>query len=353
MPRPARSIRLDDWERSGLERIASAPTGLAGPARRARAVLLMSDGTSGTEVARMLGYTPVQVSRVRARFLEERLDSIHDRERPGRPKTISPRKIAQVVAITLSRPPRGLSRWTVREVARRTRIAPSAVHGIWKQHSLKPHQLNTFKFTTDPDAEDKIFDVVGLYLDPPDNAVVLCFDEKTQIQALSRTQPLLPLRPGLPARRTHDYRRNGTTDLFAALEVATGKVIGQCRPSHAATDFLAFLGVITKAYPEGDIHIVLDNLSAHSTPEVEDWLAANPRVEFHFTPKGASWMNMVEGWFGILTRKSIRPGSFDTLRALVSHIGDFLKRWNANPTPFVWTKTPEDVVRKAVRRQRS
>jgi transposase len=312
-------------------------------------VLLMSDGTAGAEVARMLGYTDVQVSRIRARYLKERLDSIHDRERPGRPKSISPRRIAQVVALTLSRPPRGLNRWTVREVARRTRIAPSAVHGIWRQHSLKPHQLRTFKFTTDPEAEDKIQDVVGLYLHPPKNAVVLCFDEKTQIQALSRTQPLLPLRPGLPARRTHDYRRNGTTDLFAALNIATGKVVGQCRPSHTATDFLAFLRTITRAYPEGDIHIVLDNHSAHSTAEVEEWMAKNPRVQFHFTPKGASWMNMVEGWFGIITRKSIRRGSFDTLRALVNHIKEFLRLWNSNPTPFVWTKAPAEVVRKAVR----
>ena len=234
-------------------------------------------------------------------------------------------------------------------MARRTGLSHSTIHRIWKAHALQPHRTSTFKFTTDPQAEEKIHDVVGLYLNPPTNAVVLCLDEKTQIQALSRTQPLLPMRPGLPERRTHDYRRNGITSLYAALEIATGKVVGHCSESHNGTDFLSFLRRLNRLYRSRQLHIVLDNSSTHSTPAVQAWLVDHPNVSLHFTPKGASWLNMVEAWFGILTRKSVRRGSFDSVPALVRHIQAYIDNWNANPKPFVWTKNPSTIIRKAIR----
>jgi transposase len=223
------------------------------------------------------------------------------------------------------------------------------VHQIWRAHALQPHRVSTFKFTTDPDAEDKIYDVVGLYLNPPTHAVVLSLDEKTQIQALSRTQPLLPLRPGLPARQTHDYRRNGLTSLYAALEIASGRVIGECAPRHTGADFLRFMKRLARRYRGRALHVILDNSSTHSTPAVQAWLAQHPNVAFHFTPKGASWLNMVEAWFGILTRKSVRRGSFDTVRALIRHLEAYIADWNSHPTPFVWTKDPATIVKKAIR----
>jgi len=211
-----------------------------------------------------------------------------------------------------------------------------------------PHRLETFKFSTDPRAEEKIHDVVGLY--PPTNAVVLSLDEKTQVQALSRTQPLLPLRPGRPARQTHDDRRNGVTSLYAALEIATGRVVGRCTPTHTGADFRAFLKWLARRYPGRALHCIVDNSSTHSTPAVQAWLAAHPRVQLHFTPTGASWLNLVEGWFSILTRKSVRRGSFETVRALIRHIEHSITHWNEHPTPFVWTKEPADVIKKAIRR---
>ena len=298
----------------------------------------------------MTGYTVVQVSRIRRRFAEGGVPGLEERPRSGRPRTISTDKTAEVVALTLKAPPRGLSHWSARELARKVRVSHMTVHRIWQAHSLKPHQVNTFKFTKDPAAKEKIVDVVGLYLNPPQNAVVLSVDEKTQIQAPTRTQPLLPLRSGLPARQTHDYRRNGVVSLYAALEILTGKVVGQCRESHTGQDFLGFLNLIDRQFPDVDLHLVMDNSSTHTTPAVRSWLEQHPRIHFHFTPKGASWINMVEGWFGILTRKSIRRGSFDTIKALVRHIGDFIRHWNARPTPFVWTKEPEEIIAKAIRK---
>jgi transposase len=212
--------------------------------------------------------------------------------------------------------------------------------------------VESFKFTTDPRAEAKIRDVVGLYLNPPTNAVVLSMDEKTQIQALERTQPLLPLRPNLPARQTHDYERHGLTSLYAALEVASGKVLGQCSERHTGADFLRFLKLVQRRYRARELHVILDNSSTHSTPEVREWLAKHPNVSFHFTPTGASWLNMIEAWFGILTRKSVRRGNFVSVRSLVQHIGQYIEHWNEHPTPFVWTKTPAHIIRKALRRGR-
>jgi transposase len=343
---------VTDADRAALERLQRAPSTRAGVSRRVRAVLLMAQGISGVEVAERTGYTVVQVSRIRRRFAEGGLAGLHDRPKPGRPPTLTARKRAQIVALTLKPPGGGRTHWTSRDLARKTGVSHTTVHRVWQAHALKPHRVSTFKFTTDPQAEEKIHDVVGLYLNPPTNAVVLSLDEKTQIQALSRTQPLLPLRPGLPARQTHDYRRNGLTSLYAALEVATGTVLGECRPRHTGADFLAFLKRLTRTYRHQALHVILDNSSTHATPAVQAWLAQHSQVHFHFTPTGASWLNMVEAWFSILTRKSVRRGSFETVRALIRHIERFLAEWNAHPIPFVWTKEPADIIKKALRRSR-
>jgi len=343
---------LDDADRVTLERLRRSTTGPAGLSRRARVVLLLAADVPGTAVARRTGYTAVQVSRLRRRFAEAGLAGLADRPRSGRPPTISARTRARIVAQTLTPPGDGLTHWSTRELATAMGVSHSTVHRLWQAHDLQPHRIETFKFTTDPEAEDKIHDVVGLYLHPPTNAVVLSVDEKTQIQALNRTQPILPLRPGLPARQTHDYTRHGLTSLYAALEVASGTVIGTCTERHTGADFLRFLKVLGRRYRTRDLHVILDNSSTHKTPEVRAWVAAHPRVHFHFTPTGASWLNMVEAWFSILTRKSVRRGSFDTVQALVTHIQQYIDRWNTNPTPFIWTREPADIIKKAIRRPR-
>lgn len=352
MANHSRPIILGEVDRAELARLQRSTRVPAGFSRRARVVLLLADQVSGAEVARMTGYTVVQVSRLRRRCVEEGLAGLKDKPRSGRPPSITARKRAQVVARTLKPPGDGLTHWSSRELAAEVGVSHSTVHRIWKAHDLQPHRVETFKFSTDPAAEEKIHDVVGLYLNPPTNAVVLSVDEKTQIQALNRTQPLLPLRPGLPARQTHDYRRNGLTSLYAALEVASGTVVGECSTRHTGADFLRFLNVLSRRYRTRSLHVILDNSSTHKTPEVNAWLEAHPRVRFHFTPTGASWLNMVEAWFSILTRRSIRRGSFDTVRALVKHIRSYIDRWNENPTPFVWTREPAEIIKKAVRRTR-
>ena len=352
MSNHARPIVLRKADRVELERLQRSVREPAGLSRRARVVLLMADAVSGAEVARMTGYTVVQVSRLRRRFAEEGLAGLHDKPRSGRPPVITARTRAQVVARTLKPPGEGLTHWSARELAAEVGVSHTTVHRIWKAHDLQPHRIETFKFSTDPDAEDKIHDVVGLYLNPPTNAVVLSVDEKTQIQALNRTQPILPLRPGLPARQTHDYERHGLTSLYAALDVTSGSVIGACSERHTGADFLRFLKVIRRQHRARELHVILDNSSTHKTPAVQTWLLAQPRVHFHFTPTGASWLNMVEAWFSILTRKSVRRGSFDTVAALVKHIQAYIDRWNADPTPFVWTREPAEIIKKAIRRTR-
>ena len=352
MANRVRPIAVSAADRHELERLHRAPSTPSGLSRRARAVLLMAQGMAGVDIAERVGYTVVQVSRLRRRFADHGVAGLQDRPRSGRPPTITARKRAQIVALTLKPPAAGLTHWSTRDLARQAGVSHGTVHRIWRAHALKPHQVATFKFTTDPEAEAKIYDVVGLYLNPPTNAVVLSLDEKTQIQALSRTQPLLPLRPGLPARQTHDYRRNGLTSLYAALDVASGRVTGNCAAQHTGADFLGFMKRLARRYRGRRLHVVLDNSSTHSTPAVQAWLAEHPEIQFHFTPKGASWLNMVEAWFGILTRKSVRRASFETVRALVRHIDAYIAEWNSHPTPFVWTKDPATIIRKAVRRSR-
>lgn len=351
MANVSRSLVLSDDDRQELERLQRTPSAPAGVTRRARAVLLMAQQVTGADIARQTGYTTVQVSRIRRRVAEAGIGGLQDRPRSGRPPTVTARKTARVVALTLKPPPPGMTHWSSRDLAQKVGVSHTTVHRIWRAHALQPHRVETFKFSTDPDAEAKIYDVVGLYLQPPTNAVVLSVDEKTQIQALSRTQPLLPMRPGLPARRTHDYRRNGLTSLYAAFNIASGEVVGACHDRHTAVEFLEFLQALHRRYRRRDLHVILDNSSTHSTPAIRTWLEAHPRVQFHFTPTGASWLNLVEVWFSILTRKSVRRGSFDTVRALVIHIQRYIETWNDHPTPFVWTKDPADLIKKIVRRR--
>lgn len=349
MANHARVVELLDEERQELERLLRSQTSASGLVRRARAVLLMADGESGAAVARLTGYTPVQVSRIRHRFAEERTGGLSDKPRSGRPQIYGPAKTAEIVALTLQPPSEGLSHWSTRELAEKAGVSHTTIHRIWKAHDLQPHRVQTFKFSRDRHLEEKISDVVGLYLNPPTNAFIVSVDEKTQIQALNRTQPLLPLRPGIPARQTHDYKRNGLTSLYAALEVATGRVIGECSPTHRGPDFLRFLKKVARSFPRRDLHVIVDNSSTHSTPDVKTWLSAHPRVHLHFTPTSASWMNLVESWFGILTRKSVRRGSFDSVAQLVRHIEAFIAHWNENPTPFIWTKPASELLKKVRR----
>src|SRR5262249_34224163 len=283
------------------------------------------------------------------KFAREGLAGLADRPRSGRPPTIDEALVRRVLAKTLEPPPRGESHWSVRGLAKELGLAPTTVHPIWREHKLKPHQLRTSKHSRDPELVAKLVDIVGLYLKPPAGALVLCVDEKTQVQALDRTQPILPLRPGLPERRTHDYKRNGTTNLYAALAIASGQVVHACQPRHRHQEFLAFLRRIVREFPHGELHLVLDNSSTHTTPEVKRWLARHPRVRFHFTPTGASWMNMIESWFSILTRQQVRRGSYQSDRDLIDAISRFVAGWNERACPFVWTKTAEQVLAKAIK----
>jgi transposase len=350
MANHVRDITISAEARETLERLVRASTTSAGLSRRARAVLLMGGGVAGTEIATRVGFTPVQISRIRARFADEGVAGLADRPRSGRPPELTDAKRARILALTLKAPPKGLSQWSTREMAARVDVSATTVHRLWHAHALQPHRTQTFKFTTDPDVEAKIHDVAGLYLDPPINAVVLSVDEKTQIQALERTQPLLPLRPHLPARQTHDYHRHGLTSLYAAFEVGSGRVTGVSSARHTGADLLRFLKRLARDYRSRELHVILDNSLTHSTPAVKAWLARHPRVHFHFTPTGASWLNMIEAWFGILTRKPVRRVSFRSVRALVRHIEHYLAHWNDDPTPFVWTREPADIIKKAVRR---
>ena len=269
MANHARVVELLDEERQELERLLRSQTSASGLVRRARAVLLMADGESGADVARLTGYTPVQISRIRHRFAEERTDGLSDKPRSGRPQIYGPAKTAEIVALTLQPPSEGLSHWSTRELAEKAGVSHTTVHRIWKAHDLQPYRVQTFKFSRDRHLEEKIADVVGLYLNPPTNAFIVSVDEKTQIQALNRTQPLLPLRAGIPARQTHDYKRNGLTSLYAALEVATGRVVGECSPTHRGPDFLRFLKKVARSFPRRELHVIVDNSSTHSTPDVK------------------------------------------------------------------------------------
>ena len=289
----------------------------------------------------------------RGRFERERMAGLDDARRPGREPTYDRAARDRVIALTLEPPPEGTTHWSSRRLAARAGISVTTIQRIWAEANLKPHRVETFRFSTDPDLVAKIRDVVGLYLAPPERAIVLSVDEKTQIQALDRTAPMLPMKPGQVERHTYDYKRNGTTHLFAALEVATGKVTTRVRARHTAADFLGFLRQVERAYPEGELAVVLDNVSSHKTPAVRDWLEEHPRVSFHFTPTSASWMNQMETWFGILPRQAIRRGSFRSVKELIAMIAAFTAQWNEGSTPFHWVKRADQILAKAVRKPRA
>jgi transposase len=332
--------------------MARSQTVTAAAALRARIVLLAAEGVPNAEIARRVGVSRPTVLSWRQRYTESGVGGLADLDRAGRPPVINE---ADVVIATLTRPPEslGVTHWSARLLADRLGISFASVARIWRKWDLQPWRVETFKFSTDPELDAKVRDVVGLYLAPPDKAVVLSIDEKSQVQALDRTAPILPLRPGLPEKQTHDYVRHGTTTLFAALEVATGKVTDACHPRHTHAEFLAFLKQVAQAYPRVKLHIVCDNYGTHKHPTVKAWLARNPRISMHFTPTSGSWLNMVEIFFGIITRQAIRRGSFDSVRELVAAIRRFIDAWNERCEPFVWIKDADAVLAKAQRQKTS
>jgi transposase len=311
---------------------------------RARVVMLSAEGHSLREIAERLGVTQRTVCLWRRRYQGEGLAGLKSRHRSGRPRRISRRKELAVVAATM-RPPKHATHWSARRLAKEVGLSFMSVHRIWQKYGLQPHRLETFKFSTDPEFDAKLADIVGLCLDPPERALVLCVDEKSQIQALNRTQPALPMWPGLPARMTHDYTRHGTTSLFAALEVASGKVHGRCYRRHRHREFIAFLESLARRYPKLELHLICDNYGTHKHPAVKRWLAAHPRFHLHFTPTSASWLNLVERWFALITSQAIRRGSFSSTRRLEQAIMRWLDHWNQNAKPFHSTKSAAHIKR--------
>ena len=346
MPSPtAAVIELSAQEREQLEAWARRPTSAQAVALRARIVLVASEGLNNVEVADRLGIAVSTVRKWRNRFAPLRLDGLLDEPRPGRPRTVSDRQVEEVITRTLETTPKDATHWSTRSLAAELGLTQSAVHRIWKAFGLQPHRQETWKLSKDPQFVDKVKDVVGLYLDPPERAVVLCVDEKSQIQALDRTAPILPMLPGTPQRATHDYKRAGTSSLYAALDLTTGRVIGSLHARHRAIEFKKFLITIDQAVPaELDVHLVLDNASTHKTPAIQRWLLAHPRFVVHFTPTSSSWLNLVERWFAELTTKKLRRGTHHSVRALNADIRAWIETWNENPRPFVWTKTAEQIL---------
>lgn len=343
--RPIPPVSLSDAERETLERWARRPSTAQALAQRARVILSGAAGKTNTQVARELRLTKQTVGKWRTRFLTARVDGLLDEPRPGVPRTIDDAQVEDVVRLTLETKPRDATHWSTRAMAARCGLSQSTVCRIWRAFGLQPHRSETFKLSPDPLFVEKVRDIVGLYLDPPDRALVLCVDEKSQIQALDRTQPLLPMRPGQPERRTHDYIRHGTTSLFAALEVKSGKIIGQCHQRHRALEFRKFLDVIEARVPPAlDVHLILDNYATHKTPVIRRWLTKRPRFHLHFTPIGASWMNLVERWFALLTEKQLRRGVHNSTQALKAAIRDYIQVSNEHPKPFVWTKTADAIL---------
>ncbi len=338
-------LELTDDERTTLERWARRPTSAQALALRCRIVLACATGDSNTTVAKELGIAFGTVSKWRSRFLALRLDGLHDEPRPGAPRQIGEDAVETVVVKTLEETPTDATHWSTRSMAKATGMSQSAVSRIWRAFGLKPHLVDTFKLSPDPLFVEKVRDVVGLYINPPDGALVLCVDEKTQIQALDRTAPVLPLRPGLPERRTHDYVRGGTTNLYAALDVASGHVIADMTDRHRAAEFRRFLNLINRSVPEElDVHLVVDNVSTHKTPEIKKWLLRHPRFHLHFTPTYSSWMNLVERWFAELTNKWLRRGTHQSTEELESAISDWIDHWNDEPKPFVWHKSADEIL---------
>lgn len=345
MGKPAVAIRLSARERLELEGLVRRRRTGQGLARRARIVLAAADGLENKAIAERLGVAANTVGQWRRRFAERRLDGLYDEPRPGAPRQIGDDEVAELIRRTLEETPSDGTHWSLRSMAAAVGHAPSTIHRIWQAFGLQPHRCEPFKLSSDPLFVDKVRDIVGLYLAPPDRALVLCVDEKSQVQALDRTQPLLPMRPGQPERRSHDYTRHGTTTLFAALDAATGKIIGRCFARHRAKEFLAFLRLIETNVPTDlDVHLVMDNYATHKTPAIRKWLARHPRWHAHFTPTGASWLNQVERFFALLTDKQLRRGVHRSTKELEAAIHGYIDTVNANPRPFRWTKSADDIL---------
>jgi transposase len=329
-----------------LEALVARPSAPAGLVRRARVILLSAAGISGVEIAGRLDLSREAVSRIRRRFVDAGVEGLSDRPKPGRrDHAVAAETIEQIVQLALSPPPAGRSRWTTRLLAEAVGRTSGCVSDVLRAQGLKPHLVRTYKVSRDPAFAAKVTDVVGLYLHPPEHAIVLSVDEKTSIQALERTQPPLPMRTGRAVRHTHDYRRHGVLDLYAALEVATGKVTHAFSARHAAADFLRFMKKVARTYPDQELHVVLDNSSTHSTEEIRAWLQTQPRIHFHYTPTSASWLNQIEGFFGILAKQSLSITDFASKRALQEHLVTYLRAWNKNPTPFEWTKPARAIIK--------
>jgi transposase len=352
---PASALGISDEDRRELQQILALRSVPQSVALRARIILGAAEGIANKVLARQLGTSLPTVLLWRGRYLREGLPGIlEDRPRSGRPREITPEQEALVVEKTLRTTPNNATHWSVRLMARAQGISPATVQRIWSKHHLQPHRVESFKFSTDPEFVTKVRDIVGLYLNPPDKAIVLSVDEKSQIQALDRTQPILPLRPGVPERQTHDYERHGTTTLFAALDVAAGKIIGQCQPRHRHQEFLRFLETVDAAMaPDVPVHLILDNYSTHKHPAVKAWFADRPRYHVHFTPTSASWLNQVERWFAEITRKRIRRGSFRSLHELERAIRDYIRANNKAPQPFQWVATANTIIKKVRKYKRT
>jgi transposase len=341
------AVVLTDEERETLQRWARRAKSSQALAQRCRIVLGCAAGGSNQDVAAELGIWPQTVGKWRRRFLDRRLEGLVDEPRPGAPRTITDEQVEEVLVATLERTPADATHWSRSSMAAESGLSRSTVGRIWKAFNLKPHQVDTFKLSNDPQFVDKVRDVVGLYLNPPDKALVLCVDEKSQIQALDRSAPTLPMMPGLPERRTHDYVRHGITTLFAALDVATGEVIGSIHRRHRAVEFKKFLAKLDNEVPADlDVHLICDNYTTHKHPTVQKWLTAHPRFHMHFTPTYSSWLNQVERWFGLLTDKRLRRAAHKSLRALENDIRDWITTWNEDPAPFVWTKDADEILNR-------
>jgi transposase len=348
--RPLVPFTLGAEQREQLQSWSRRAKTAQGLALRARIVLLAADGLSNTEIARRQDCSLPTAGKWRQRFLDGGLDGLLDEPRPGTPRKLSDRQVEQVLTRTLESQPEAATHWSTRDMAKATGLSQSTISRIWRAFSLAPHRSETFKLSRDPLFIDKVRDIVGLYLNPPDRALVLCVDEKSQIQALDRTAPLLPMRPGQAERRTHDYKRHGTTSLFAALDAKTGKIIGQNQQRHRSTEFRNFLDTIERHVPEElDVHLILDNYGTHKTKLIREWLAKRPRFHVHFTPTSASWLNLVERWFALLTQRQLRRGVHRSTKELKAAIDDFIQHHNRDPKPFIWHKTADQILDSVAR----
>jgi len=348
--RPIPPLILNREERQTLENWARRPTSAQALAQRARVILACARGKTNTVVAQEMRLTQPTVGKWRSRFLARRLEGLLDEPRPGAPRRISDAEVERVMRLTLETQPREATHWSTRAMARRCGLSQAAVSRIWRAFALQPHRVESFKLSKDPLFIEKVRDIVGLYLRPPDKALVLCVDEKAQMQALDRSQPLLPMRPGQVERRTHDYVRHGTTSLFAALDVKSGRVMGEFHRRHRSVEFRKFLERIEASVPAAlDVHLILDNYGTHKTPRIHRWLARHPRFHVHFTPTSASWINLVERWFAALTEKQLRRGVHRSTRELEEAVQRYLEVTNQNPTPFIWTKTADEILTSVAR----